>query len=358
MRKIVLLLLPLFILTSVIYTQEIIENPEKPLSKNSGRVRSIKKIMSTKDEPEKYYFRDPDDVKMAKDGSIFIADNYGRNFIKFSSDGMFIKNLYKQGEGPGEIQNYFRFVLFQDEIYIYDFVKRKVIHMGQDGSLLNEFKTHTEQYNVFKGIFRGWLIFMKTVSPFKRDKARMYQDKNKIILLSKDGKKEQENYVFLNKRFYLARRGLMSWNPFDSVLDEDRGYLYVSCTREYMVHILDLNKGKVIRSFRRKYKRIPHEMTQSEESFMKKVNAPRKKYEEDISRLHLFNGLLWVETSTKDEKMGMLIDVFDSDGQFLDNFYLALDGYLMSVHKNFMFVRKSDEEGNIVIKKCIIEDKY
>ncbi len=358
MKRLAFIFILIFIFTSVINSQDVIENPEKPLSKNAGRVMKLKEVMKIVDEPGKFYFRDPDDVKMAKDGSIFIADSYGRNFIKFSSNGKFIKNLYKKGEGPGDIQNYFSFSFFQDEIYVYDFVKRKVIQMEQDGSIFNEFKTHTEQYDEFMGIFRDWLVFMKKVLPFKRDKARMYQVRNKIILLSKDGKKEQENHVFLNKRFYLARRGLMSWDPFYSVLDEDRGYLYVSCTREYMVHILDLNKGKVIRSFKRKYKRVRHEMSQSEEDFIKKYNAPRKKYEKDIERFHLYKGLLWVETSTKDEERGIMIDVFDSDGQFLDNFYLALDGYLMSVHENFMFLRKSDEEGNIVIKKCIIEDKY
>jgi hypothetical protein len=121
--------------------------------------------------------------------------------------------------------------------------------------------------------------------------------------------------------------------------------------------VLDLNKGKVIRSFRRKYKRVRHEMSQREEDSIKKFNAPRKKYEEDINRLHLFNELLWVETSTKDEKKGIMIDVFNNKGQFLDNFYLALDGYLISVQDNFIFVNESDEEGNIVIKKYIIEDE-
>ena len=92
-------------------------------------------------------------------------------------------------------------------------------------------------------------------------------------------------------------------------------------------------------------------------NFIKKYNGPRKKYEIDIERLHLYKGLLWVETSTKDEKRGTMIDVFNSKGQFLDNFYLALDGYLMTVQDNFIFVVKSDEEGNYIIKKCIIEDE-
>ncbi len=71
-----------------------------------------------------------------------------------------------------------------------------------------------------------------------------------------------------------------------------------------------------------------------------------------------YKGLLWVETSTKDEKRGVMIDVFNSDGQFLDNFYLPLDGYLKSIQDNFIFVVKSDEEGNYIIKKCVIKEDY
>jgi len=357
MRGIVFGLLYFLFFNSVIFTQEIIENTEKPLSKNVNRVLKLKEVMRIKDEPGKFYFRGPHDVKIAKNGSIFINDYRGNNFLKFSHDGKFFKNLYKKGEGPGEIQDYFEYALSQNEIYIYDFVKRKIICIEQEGNLINEFKTYTEQYTDFEGIFGDWLVLMKQVSPAKRDKAQMYQDKNKIVLLSKDGKKDKESHVFLNKRFYIANRGMVSWDPFDSVLDENSGYLYVSCTREYMIHVLDLNRGKVMRSFKRKYKRVRYEMSQDEEKFLKRVNGPKKKYEEDINRLHLFNRLLWVETSKKDEKKGIMIDVFNNKGQFLDNFYLALDGYLISVQDNFIFVNESDEEGNIVIKKYIIEDE-
>jgi len=357
MKKSILFFSFLLIFSSVIYAQEIIENPKKPLSKNAGRVLKIKEAMSIVDEPGKFYFRYPRNIKIANDGSIFVSDYRGYNFLKFSPDGKFLKNLFKKGEGPGEIQDYFEYALSQNEICIYDFVKRKIIRMEQDGSLINEFKTYTEQYNEFNGIFRDWLVFMKMVSPYKRDKVQMYQVKIKIILLSKDGKKEKESHVFLNKRFYIAGSGMMVWDPFDSVFDENSGYLYVSCTREYMVHVLDMNSGKVIRSFKGKYKRVPYEMSQDEENFIKRVNAPRHKYEEDINRLHMFNGLLWVETSTKDEKRGIMIDVFNNNGQFVDNFYLALDGYLISVQDNSIFVGESDEDGNIIVKKYIIEDE-
>jgi len=361
-RKIVFRLLLFLIITSVMYTQEIIENPKKPLNKNAGRTLKLVEELRITDQPGVFYFRSPGDLKITKDGHIYIADPYGNNFIKFSPNGEFLKNLYKKGEGPGEIQDYFGYTLSLNKIYIYDYVKRKIIVIDHEGNFLSEYKLVTEGYNDFLGIYKDWLVFMKDVWPpgIDRKTSRLYEIKKEIIKLSKDGKTSEENYIFSNKYFLIASSlggGAMSWDPFDSVLDEKTGCLYVSTTREYLINMLDLNKGEVIRSFRRKYKRVRHDMSQREEDFIKKYNGPRKKYEIDIERLHLYKGLLWVETSTKDEKRGIMIDVFNSKGQFLDNFYLALDGRLMSVQDNFIFVSKSDEEGNYIIKKCIIEDE-
>jgi hypothetical protein len=352
----------IFILSSIILAQTVIENPEKPLNKNAGRTLKLVEELRITDESGVFYFRSPDDLRITKDGHIYIADPYGNNFIKFSPNGEFLKNLYRKGEGPGEIQDYFGYALSLNSIYIYDFGRRKIIVIDHEGNLLSEFKLETETYSDFLGIYKDWLVFIKDVWPphVERKTSRFYEIKKEIIKLSKDGKTGNESYTFSHKRFLIASSlggGMKSWDPFDSALDEKTGYFYVSCTREYMVHLLDLNKGKVIRSFRRKYKKVRHEMSQREEDSIKKFNAPRKKYEEDIKRLHLYKGLLWVETSTKDEKRGIMIDVFNNEGQFLDNFYLSLDGNLMSVQDNFIFVVKSDEEGNYVIKKCIIEDE-
>jgi hypothetical protein len=362
MKRLALIFILIFILSSAILAQKIIENPEKPLSNNAGRTLKLVEELRITDKAGFFYFRSPEELKITKDGYIYISDSYGSNFIKFSPNGEFIKNLYRKGEGPGEIQDYFKYALSPDKIYVCDFMRGKIISTDHEGNFLSEYKLETERYNDFLGIHKDWLVFMKDVWPPHADRktSRFYEIKRKVIKLSKDGKTSEENYIFSNKRFLIASSlggGAMVWDPFDSVLDENTGYLYVSCVREYMIHVLDLNKGKVIRSFKRKYKRVSYELSQREEDFAKKYNAPRKKYEMDIERLHLYKGLLWVETSTKDEKRGIMIDVFNSNGQFLDNFYLACDGYLKAVQDNFIFILKSDEEGNYIIKKCIIEDE-
>ena len=336
--------------------QEVIENPEKPLNKKAGRVLKLKEELRITDKNGDFYFRAPGNLKIASDGSIFIADSYGNNFLKFSSDGKVLKNLYRRGEGPGEIQDYFDFALSKEKIYVYDYVKRKLIEMTDNEDLVAETRFEKEPFNDLFGFFGDRLVFLNRISAPHEDRttSRLYDDQYVIILLSTDGETRRESHVFPNQRFYVASSlggGAMPWSPFDAVLDQDSGCLYVSCNREYMIHVLDLNRNRVIRSFNRKYKRVDYEMLEREEEFVKKYNAPRRKYKVDIERLYLNRGLLWVVTSTKDATKSLPVDVFDEKGQYVDNFFIDVKGGLIAVHNDSVFVVDTDENENYVIIK-------
>jgi hypothetical protein len=64
----------IFIFSSIIFTQEVIENPEKPLIKKAGRVVELKEVLSIHDVGDDYYFKYPSNLKVAPDGSIFFLD--------------------------------------------------------------------------------------------------------------------------------------------------------------------------------------------------------------------------------------------------------------------------------------------
>jgi len=310
-----ILLLLIFSLTSA---QEIIENPEKPLSNKAGRILELKEEVKISDENGDFFFRFPYDASMNEEGYIFISDYMGSN--------------------------------------IYDFNKRKIIITDQEGDLISENSDEIETYNDFYGIYKNWFVLKKWIVPQgpERKTSKLYQDKHTVVLLSKDGITKRDSYTFPNERFWIAISqggGFSIWDPFDAVLDENLGYLYVSSSREYLIHVLDLNRGIVVRNFRRKYKRVKYEMRQSEIEFMKKHNNPKKKYKEDIKTLYMNQNLLWVETSTVDDDKGIMIDVFNQEGEFIDNFFLNLNGDLISVHNNYIFVRETDEDENWVVKK-------
>ena len=44
------------------------------------------------------------------------------------------------------------------------------------------------------------------------------------------------------------------------------------------------------------------------------------------------------------EKKSILIDVFNNEGKYFDNFHLNLNGSLLATHGDFIFVQEKDEE--------------
>ena len=85
MKKSVLLFSFLFIFSSIILPQIIIENPEKPSSKNAGRVIQLEEVMRIKDDGEKIIFKNPQHLSLTEDESIFFID--GSYLYKFSKKG-------------------------------------------------------------------------------------------------------------------------------------------------------------------------------------------------------------------------------------------------------------------------------
>jgi hypothetical protein len=356
LKKSALILKFIFIFSSVILAQIVIENPEKPLSRNAGRVLKLQEMLRITDESGDFYFRYPEDLKVAHDGSIFFKDE--EQILKFSPKGKFIKNYFKKGQGPGEISGWnYPFVLYKDEIYVYDSNPRKIIHFDKEGNLIEEFSFKPEDYRDFYGVLDGSLIFHKSVNPpFEKGGGRLLPIKYTIYLVSKNGKIKKESPAFPQETFLGPGYG-KAWAPFDTLISEDNKWLYIYHTCEYMINLLDIKKGEVIRSFNRKYTRIKYTIKYpGEEESAKKHNAPIKKFENDISDLYLCKGFLWVKTSTKDKNKGDLFDVFNDRGQYIDNFYINIKGSLKGVHEDSIFVLETDEDENFQLVKYKILD--
>lgn len=113
-------------------------------------------------------------------------------------------------------------------------------------------------------------------------------------------------------------------------------YLFISHSQEYLIKLFDAETNKIIRAFRREYKRVKPSSEYKER--MKKggigidgklYTEPEQKYRNDIQNLFVNNGQLWVMTSSENKKKGLLFDVFDLEGKYIDQFYL------MFTEKNF-----------------------
>ncbi len=87
---------------SAMLSAQIVENPAKPKAANAGRVVTPTEVLSISDEGRSdYYFKYPQQLATAPDGSLFVIDE--NQLLWFGPDGAFERNLFKKGQGPGEM---------------------------------------------------------------------------------------------------------------------------------------------------------------------------------------------------------------------------------------------------------------
>lgn len=84
-----------FLIPTMIYPQQIIENTEKPLSEKTGRMLHLKEELRITDDQGGFYFKSPHKIKVSPDGHILVIDE--DQLLKFDAHGQFMKNLFRKG---------------------------------------------------------------------------------------------------------------------------------------------------------------------------------------------------------------------------------------------------------------------
>lgn len=329
--------------------QDLIKNQRKPASKNPGRVLKMKKVWQISDVDGSFYFKYPYGLAITSDGSIFINDQ--EELLKFSADGRFLGNFYKKGQGPGEIADRFTFRLHKDRLFVYDYMANKIIQMDLEGKLISQVKLEKGPYNGFYGLSDQRLVFVKMIYPPREERKGGLQDVGCFILLiSLDGREEKEVYEFKMKTF-MSTEAAGSWDPWGALLSPDGRRLYVNHTRQYLVEVLDLEKGRVLFSFTRDYPSVKFVEDPDFADFRKRTKFPEIKYEVDVRGLFTDGRFIWVQTSTSSPDRGDLFDLFDDHGRFVDSFYLGVKGSLMAVKEGFAYVLERNEKEELLLSK-------
>ena len=349
MKKYFLVHLLAYIFCGELLAQAVIENPNKPLAKNTGRVLELKEVWRIKDEGNEFYFKYPHSLKIAPDGSIFLAE--AEQFLKFSPEGKFVKNLYKKGQGPGEIESEFTYHLYENEIFIEDLNSARLWRTDLDGNFLSQINLGGKGHRDFIGVRADSLVFLKSVWPPLEERTGKLMDiLDTVALVSKDGKPIKDVHTFRLKMF-LAPRAARSWDYSQRALSQDGKWLFGYHGREYLIEVLDFDKGEIVRRFNRKYPHVKHVEEKWEADFRKKYNAPRIEFESDVQQIFLNVDRLWVRTSTKDKNRGDLFDIFDAEAWFVDSFYLGPGRTLLAAAGDTVFVLEKDPEENFILIK-------
>ncbi len=371
MKKSVILFLLFLALNSITPAQTKIENPKKPLNSHAGREMSLEEIMQINDVGGEFFFKYPTNLKVSANGFIFIEDM--NQLLQFDSEGKFIRNFYKKGQGPGEMLSIGNVVFHGDHLIVHDSWSNKIMLFYFNGERVDEFRIR-ENTNLSRFLLSrdDKYYFLSSERPMA-EKTSIVDLFQKIIRVSEKGDEVEELTQFPTKGYIVVgKQGSRIFYDISSVITvpfRDK-YLFVSHTREYLVKLYDVENDKVIRSFNRKYKRIktlPDEKRRGGASMGgKPVYAPRQKYKSDIQNLLVYKDNLWVVTSTKDKEGKTLVDVYDIEGKYIDNFYIKLPEGLvkryhgdtsMAVFGDYIYILEKNRDETFSIKKYRIEQK-
>lgn len=326
---------------------------EKPNEKKSGRIVKLEEVMRIHDDGKDVVFRNPRYFTQLDDGSLICMDYPA--FYRFDVKGELIFKILNIGEGPGQFQNPDYYYIMGERIFVYSWIPPKLLEYDMNGNYIKEQKVPFSTF-VYLGYIDGKIFGIRDEIRYSEfiHKEGIFETPYSLYQISPNFRKRDkildmpvEHYI---KKFRWQRRTGYAFVPF-------KHYLFALHTAEYQVDKIDLHSGRIEKIFKRPYKRIKSIKKGTVHADPDPYNPPVPKnylpphadYKWDIYWIQVANEKLWVFTSTMKDEMP-LIDVFDMDGSYIDNFYLQFpennhyhgnsdflitdDGYMFNLEEN------------------------
>lgn len=348
--------------------QKIIENPERPLNSNAGRVLKVEEILRITDESGEFYFSRLYNLQIASNGDVFVQDR--EQILQFDLKGKYQRNLFKKGQGPGEMISITRYQLTEEGFIIHSDSPSKILKVNYNGNLQEEItinqKERLESFQFFyDGQYYLFHVDWRQIDPFEGVVGLPHE----LLSLSADGETLTEHMIFPTKAVIASQGGIRGgYVPVDRRISAVwmKKYLVISHTEEYLLSLFDAKSQKVVKKFKREYPRVKAtEKNDKRPNFRiiangKPFHAPKRNYHYDIEQLWVHGNELWVLTSKTEEGKGYVVDVFDIDGIYTDMFYIKLPkeitndyiGYVqMNISGDYLYASVKDENDLYVIKK-------
>jgi hypothetical protein len=316
------------------FSQAIVGNPAKPKAPNAGRVVTPTEVLAISDEGRSdYYFQWPRDLRPGPEGSLLLTDR--DQVLHFDKDGRFLQNLFKKGQGPGEMSFAGTAVATEKNIVIYSASPSKLVYFDRTGRYEKEIAVRVEGRRDMRliGHQSGSFSFDSGGFPRTTGDPDIVDNPRTILAVDAADGSIRPRATFVTRAWVVTSAGgaggMFALTSLVAAPFQDR-FLALTHTEDYLIELFDTEADKVVREFRRPYPRIKGEpLTEAEKKGGliidgKHYTRPERKYENDIKNLLTRDGEIWAVTSTKDKAKGVLIDVFDGEGAYRDAFYLDL----------------------------------
>jgi len=361
MKKTVLLIVGIIFSFPMAMAQEIIENPEKAGNAKAGRIVTLSEDMRIADTGEGFYFKNPFTIRVSPRDDIFIYDGQ-EQALQFDARGRFVRNLFKKGQGPGELTVLYDIWASSDRLYLFGYPS-KILIFNYDGSLDKELSTR-DVGTVGKFIWSDsdGILMSKSGRPDPAAGNGLRDFPQDIVEISTRDSTVTKISSFPIRAFIEFFPGgaasVRAWNQLHAVSLDER-ILVLNYTPEYRLEMYDREKGAIVRRFDRPYVRVKKRGGAGISSTGGN-RPPEPEFQTDIFSLHVVDGKTWVQTSTIVEGKGILFDVFDRGGRYVDSFYVQSPqkdasgkpaNQMLTIANGFAYGRERTEDELIVIKK-------
>lgn len=268
-----------------------------------------------------------------------------------------MRNLIKKGEGPGEVREYGDVLLAKDNLVFLDTMSNKIITMDFNGRLLDEFGLGPKRFSRLIAVYDNRYYLVDYVRKDFERKNGLKETGHDLYVVSRKGEATKTPWGFPTvAAYYFGERstssGTVTWIQKAQAQEH---FVYLSSTQDYLVKLLDLDKADIVRAFRRAYMPVKFEPPAREKQWYRERGFPDRL--NDVQKLLVHGDHLWVLASTIEKDRGILTDVFDREGKYIDCFYLPLPrlkqnwvGYPpMAVSGSFLYTVEWNKEGDIFI---------
>jgi hypothetical protein len=330
--------------------QQTIDNPKIPPAPNAGRIIQLREVGRITDDPGKFSFIEPWEVRADSEGSVYVQEP--RQFLKFNAAGKYAGNLLKRGEGPGELDSLTTVIVRKDDVCLYSSNSLKFVRIHPDGRLIEDRKF--TQPGELLGYYQGRYFFVRMEWEMVPNFVGIREIKHRLIILPEQGEPIATRFIMPTTVSEMrgSRWGISRIMPVQA----GERYVFLFHSPEYLIKLLDLGTGEVVRSFRRPYDRVkyPHPPAKGPAKDLEPT------YHNDLCRLLWRNDKLWAVTSTFDKNKGLLVDVFSNEGKYVDNFFLPIFKFgrqnpqlyaPMAIGGNFLYHLEVDENGLLTLVK-------
>jgi hypothetical protein len=302
-------------------------------------------------DEEDYIFHRPQDIKVGKDGTIYIVDSGDATIKLYDQRGQYIRSIGGQGQGPNEFGRFIYFSLGADDnVYALDPMNQRVAILNRNGEYIGGFRIEEStlpqieidsKNNIYVGLnMREEAYSWLNIRCFNTDGEELVNYGEFKLVQSVTKKVKTERGVMMTG----STSRVSATTVWKASPD---GKLYSGYGDAYLISVHDAD-GSLDFKFGRLFTPVPY----------KPGRKPGLSNEVGIfnvyTRRWLFDGEgnIWIQFFTGVEPEHIIYDVFSSDGIYLKQVYVKHRIYQLFEGKAYSLVR--DENDFVAAKRFLL----